>query len=403
MNKTIAFLFLPVLLFAQNSFEIDVHYGFGASELSFNSVPGIAVSLYPVNNFGLSFGIEYSWRWRTRSDELNKTNPAILDSEGDSLIFNYAIDKYREKLSGQILQVPIFLKYSNDLYYAAAGVKIGVPKKASADISYNGLKTWGYYPEHSLTLTEPLFQGFGKQDTGSYKTKISSSKTAVMLALEGGVKLKLSDNFSLAAGVFADYSLNKGFNRSSPPVIEREVSSDSASLNWKFRRPDPWSVGAVVKLSFGFESQKHEEQTVDVTEPEPVKEIIDTTHRIVIKVEPPSDTFSIPPLPEFLLNREADFVFNYPEPQINTGDSVHIALISQIADTLRARPNSQLYCVGYSEKLLSEPAAYEIAYQRTFHIRYTLSNFYGILESRIFIYSQGSRNSGYRRTECFVY
>ena len=420
--STLVILILAPTLFAQASYEIDVRYGFGASELAFNSVPGIAVSIYPIKNFGVSFGVEYSWRWCAETRE-QKGEYSTIDSEDNSLFFNYEIEKYKEKLYGQILQIPILLKYSNDLYYAAAGLKIGMPQNAKADISYEGLKTWGYYPKSNLTLTEPLSQGFGKHDSGSHKAKISSLETTIMLALEGGVKLKLSDNFSLAAGVFADYSFNKGFNRPSLPLIERtQVKYDSASLavndRWKSWRP--WSVGVVVKLSFGFEPEKEHEQIIDVTEPEPAKEIVDTNHRIAVKAETPpppvpvspppppppsplpSDTFSIPQLPDFLLNREADFVFNYPETRTSPSDSVHLALVSQIADTLRARPNSQLHCVGYSEKLLSEAVAYETAYQRAFRIRYTLSTFYGIMENRIFIYSQGSRNSGYRRAECFV-
>ncbi len=420
----------PALLFAQPSYEIDVHYGFGASELAFNSVPGFAVSLYPIKNVGFSLGLEYSWRWRTKTNEQSGTNPIILDNSGDSLIFNYKIDSYKEELYGQILQIPILLKYSNDLYYTAAGLKIGITQKANANINYRGLKTEGYYPEYALTLTEPLFQGFGMQRDTSYKTKISSKKTSVMLALEGGIKLKLNDNFALLAGVFADYSFNKVFDRDLP-LVERVENSDGAAVvvnsTWKSWRP--WSVGAVIKLSFSYELEKNpeeeeeEEDIIKITkqEPqEPVKEIIDTSHSLVIKPEtpphpvavlpppplppspPPRDTFPVRPIPDFLLNREADFVFNYPETHTSPSDSVHLALISQIADTLKAKPNSQLHCVGYSEKLVSAAAAYEIAYQRSFHILYTLSNFFGINEKRIFIYSKGSEGSGYRRTECFV-
>jgi len=107
-------------------------------------------------------------------------------------------------------------------------------------------------------------------------------------------------------------------------------------------------------------------------------------------------------LPDFLLNREADFIFNYPETRTSPSDSLHAVLVSQIADAIKLRPGSQLHCVGYSEKLKSESVAYETAFQRSLRIRYTLSRFYGIDEGAIFIYSQGSKNSGYRRAECFL-
>ncbi|MDR2732990.1 MAG: hypothetical protein LBB36_07225, partial [Fibromonadaceae bacterium] len=343
----------------------------------------------------------------------------VLDNEGDSIIFSYTMDKYTEKLSGKIFQIPIMLKYSNHLYYTAAGIKIGAVRNASVNASYKGLVTEGYYPEYYLSLPEPIFQGLGKQKDSSFKTKINS-KTLIMLALEGGVKFKAGDNFALLAGVFADYSFNRGFDRKLPPVIERVEYPGEARLvasdTWKSWHP--WSVGAMVKLSFGYKPDK------EYLPPDPVEEIKHAepdTHSIVVMPdtmppqpvpvivmeEPPAlpqvtDSFQIPPLPDFLMNREADFIFHYPETRTSPTDSLHLALISQMADSIRATPNSQLHCVGYSEKLTSESVAYETALQRVIRIRYTITHFYGIEASRIFIYSQGSKNSGYRRAECFL-
>ena len=397
---TLILAFLPAALFAQPFYEIDAHYGFGASELSYNSVPGFAISVYPVKNFGFSAGIEYSWRWKIKTSKPSVENPAVVDGEGDSLVFKYSIDKYREELFGRILQVPLLLKYNNDSYYTAAGVKIGMVQKAGTKISYEGLKTEGYYPRYDLTLTGPLSQGFGEQKDRSSKTKISS-KTLTMLALEGGVKLKLSDNFTLLAGVFADYSFNKGFNRSMPSIIERvEVSKDSASLvaNSTWKSWHPWSVGAVVKFSFSSGSKE-----LPTPDPEPpIQPPPETDHNITVTSQPPSE-LQILLFPDSLLNREADFVFNYPETQTISNDSLHKVFVSQIAEILRANPKMQLHCFGYSEKLLSESVAYETAFQRALNIRYMLTRFYGIEESRIFTYSQGSKSQGYKRAECYLF
>jgi len=407
-------------LFAQPSYELDVHYGFGASELSFNSVPGVGVSFYPFKNFGVSTGVEYSWRWQTKTSNRSGSNPAI-DDDDSSFIFRYAVDKYKEKRQGRILQIPLLLKYSDDFYYAAAGVKIGIPQNARTNISYDDLKTEGYYPQWKVPLAAPEYQGFGVKDSSS-KTKVSKVKNLIMLAVEGGVKLKLSDNFSLLAGAFADYSLNKSFDRKLPPVIERIQKKGSADIvaNDTWKSWQPWSVGAMVKLSFSFEFAKKELPIIDTIvyenpnitvvadtlPPPPIPvEGIDPQSEALVPVSPvpvPSEGFYIPPLPGFLLNREADFIFSYPETRTSPSDSLHATLISQIADTLRVKPGSQLHCVGYSEKLKSESVAYETAFQRSLRIRYTLSRFYGIDERSIFIYSQGSKNSGYRRAECFL-
>ena len=396
--STLILAFLPVLPFAQIFYEMDAHYGFGASELSYNSVPGFAISVYPVKNFGFSAGIEHSWRWKTKTSKPSGENPAVVDGEGDSLVFKYSIDKYKEELFGRILQVPLLLKYNNDSYYTAAGVKIGMVQEASTKISYRGLKTEGYYPRYDLTLTGPLSQGFGEQKNRSSKTKISS-KTLTMLALEGGVKLKLSDNFTMLAGVFADYSFNKGFKKYLPSVIERvEVSKDSANLvaNSTWKSWHPWSVGAVVKFSFSYGTKE-----LPTPDPEPsIQPPPETNHNITVPSQPQNE-LQIMLFPDSLLKREANFVFNYPEIHTNSNDSLHKVFVSQIAEILRANPKMQLHCIGYSEKLLSESVAYETAFQRALGIRYTLTRFYGIEESRIFIYSQGSNDQGYRRAECY--
>jgi len=416
-------------IFAQPYFELDAHYGFGASELSFNSVPGIGVSFYPFKNIGISTGVEYSWRWQTEVNSYKGSGPRTLDDEGDTLIFSYVVRKYEEEWRGKILQIPILLKYSDDFYYAAAGMKIGVPQSAKTDISYKDLRTEGYYPEDNLTLTVPDFQGFGVRD-GSAKTKILNVKNLIMLAVEGGVRYKLNDNFSLLAGAFVDYSLNKGFDRSRTllPVVERIQKKGSADIvvhdTWESWQP--WSVGVTVKFAFSVGSRKEElPPVVDTTVyedpnitilpdslPPPMSiDGFDPQFEEFIPISPlpvPSDFVEVSPLPGPLARREPDFIFSYPEARTSPNYSPHTILIAQIADALRAKPSSQLHCVGYSEKLASEFFAYETAFQRALRIRHILSRLYGIDEGSVFIYSQGSNNSGgsnsagYRRVECFL-
>jgi len=390
----IVLLFLIQATFAQ-TYEFDLNYGFGTSELSFNSVPGFALSIYPIEHFGFSAGLQYSWHWQTKTNGINDSI-----NKNDTLIFRYKIDEYREKLTARILQVPLLLKYSNDSYYIGAGVKIGAVQKARANISYKGLKTEGYYPEADLTLTAPTFQGFGPQKDSSFTTKISSKKL-IMLALESGLKLKLNDNFAMLAGIFADYSFNKGFNRDLKPVVERTENSNGAiiEVNDKWKSWKPWSIGIAVKFAImgGYRNAQEEPPLVEepATPPPPPQQPQPQPQ------EQGQNSF-MPDLPIFLQNRRADFVFNFPENGISPTDSVHLVLISQIASVLRIKPEAQLHCIGYSEKLISESVAYETAFQRALGIRFTLARFYGIEERRISIYSQGLNNTGYRRAECFV-
>jgi len=421
-NKKILFamLFLVQTIFAQTLYEFDVNYGIGASELSFNSVPGFAISIYPTENIGFSAGLQYSWRWQTKTGSIKDSSNSV-DSEGDSLILRYSIDKYKERLSARILQVPLLFKYSNDLYYVSAGMKIGAVLKANSSVNYSGLETEGYYPKYNLALSAPTYQGFGVQEDSAFKTKISS-KNLIMLALEGGLKLKFNDNFAMLTGVFADYSFNKGFKRNLGHVIERvdNINSSGATIEandrWKSWRP--WSIGAMVKLSFTVGHDKPEE----ILEEPSVAENPPQNHNITVAAEfpviPPVPVLPPPPepidtvlyridlatgLPEFMLSREADFVFYYPDDRTSPTDSFHLALTQQIANVLREKNKSQLHCVGYSEQLSSESLAYETAFQRALQVRFTLVSFFGIAENRTFIYSLGSNNTGYKRTECFVF
>jgi hypothetical protein len=431
-NKyAILILLITTSLSAKTSYEIDVHYGFGTSELSYNSVPGIALSIYPIKNFAFSAGLEYSWRWQTKTSTPSGTNPIAIDDEGHQYSLSYEIYGHEERYIGKILQVPLLLKYSDESYYVAGGLKIGSIKEARVNISYDSLITKGDYSQTfgpGDPLSEICFQGFCSYKDSSFSTKISVPKTLIMLAIEGGVKFKMNNNFSLILGAFIDYSLNKGFNEKLPPIVERTQEEGHANIavNHTWKSWQPWSVGAIAKLSLMPRPKYPQLEDWQDEEPQP-QHIVDTIHIIKMESEPPpppppvplseprlpepvpvmppalqGDSFSFMELPAFLLNRRADFEFHYPENRTSPSDSLHLAIISQIADTLRAVPKAQLHCVGHSEKLISESVAYETALQRSLRIRYTLTRFYGINENRVFIYSQGSKAAGYRRAECFV-
>ena len=406
------------IAFAQTFYEIDANYKLGASELGFNTAPGLALSIYPAKKIGFSAGIEYSSRHKTKTSGQNGENPITEDDEGHPFIFRYSIEKYKETLSTKILQVPLLLKYRSESYYTSAGLKIGAPVKVNAEISYENFKTEGCYPEFNGCITTPPFKGFGKQNDSSFTEKINS-KTMFMLAFEYGVIMDITDNINILAGIYADYSLNKGFSKKSSPIVERMEIIDEAVLNmnntWKSWRP--WGIGIEFKVVFGFKvggEKPLAEEPVPVAPPE-------RDHSIVVEAEvspPPvaieaakksepiapvtESEFEVPPLPDFLLNRKADYVFNYPETRTSPSDSLHLELILQIVTSLNATPNYNLHCVGYSEKLVSEIFAYETAFQRALRIKYTLSRFYGINSDRLFVYSQGSKDAGYRRAECYL-
>jgi hypothetical protein len=374
-------LIFPFSIFALEHHEIDLHYGIGASELSINNVPGFSLSFYPVNNFGISAGIEYAWRQKTSQNERS----------GENSYFSWEIENYKQTLSADILQIPILLKYRNDYWYVSAGMKIGAIQKTVAEVSWEGL---------NITMPAPLIE---YEKNGSFKTRIHPSKMLAMLAFEYGINMKLSDNFKMLVGAFADYSFKKNIVREIA-IVEKDSHDElkpSIKVNDNWKTWQPWSIGAQLKFAFAFSSEPVKKDTtlLEPQPPPPPPPPPPNAEEIIVVPEPEG----VSDLPRFLLNREPNFVFRYPGERASLMDSIHLDLVSQIANLLKTRPNTQLHCVGYSETLLSESVAYETAFERALRIRYTLIQFYGISESRLFTYSQGSKNAGYRRTECFVF
>jgi hypothetical protein len=259
-NRILLILIIGVIgvqtIFARPSYELDLYYGIGYPDFSFNNAP-ISVSIYPWRYVGFSTGVEYSARQKKRSSENIGADVDIIDNDGDQLIFTYHIDKYKEKLSTKILHIPILLKYRSNWFYTAAGVKIGIPQDVNVQVSYEGLVTEGYLPELYAELKDLPHLGFASQPNNSFTTEISA-KTLLMLAGECGVRIRLGGNFALLLGAFADYSLNKSFDRELQNAVKWIEYIDEASItvgdSWKSWQP--WGVGGAAKLSFGFGGTK---------------------------------------------------------------------------------------------------------------------------------------------------
>jgi hypothetical protein len=239
------------------AFEFDLYYGVGAPDFSFVNAP-IAISVYPWKYFGFSTGLEYSMRKKDKEYSNVENSLEITENhgleEGTSFIFEYQIEKYKEELSTQILQVPLMLKFRSKWFYASTGIKLGIPQNIKSKISYEGLETRGCLPELSACIENVDELKFTTY-SGSLETKITS-KTLLMLAAESGLRIQFSKNFALLLGAFADYSLNKGFERGQYKMVDWEYLDDEAvlSISDGFRSWKPWSAGGAVKLSFGFGS-----------------------------------------------------------------------------------------------------------------------------------------------------
>jgi len=252
MRILFATLLFTATAFALNS-EFDVHYRFGASDLSPSHTPGIAFAVYPWKNFGFATGLDYSMREKTNTGENVQMSKPITDITGDEVIFKYSIDKYKEELQANTFQIPVLLKLRWDYFYIAAGIKIGLPQSMEAKFSFDNLATEGCV--YGVCIDDLSYMGFGVYKDSTVTTKITL-KTLYMLAAESGVKIKFSENLALVLGAYADYSVNRGFKRDLPGVEWIELSEDEAKIkvndSWKSWKP--WSIGGDARFAYSTSS-----------------------------------------------------------------------------------------------------------------------------------------------------
>jgi hypothetical protein len=255
INKSAIIILLTAISTFAAVFEFDLYYGIGAPDFSFVNAP-IAISVYPWKYVGFSTGIEYSMRKKDREYSNVKNSMEITENHGleddASFMLEYQIENYKEELSTQILMVPLMLKFRSKWFYSSAGIKFGIPQNIKSKISYENLETKGCLPELN-TCIENVYELKFDTNSGSLETKITS-KTLLMLAAESGLRIQFGKNFAILFGAFADYSLNKGFERGHHKMVDWEHLGDEAALNISdgYRSWKPWSAGGVVKLSFGF-------------------------------------------------------------------------------------------------------------------------------------------------------
>ncbi|MCL2260936.1 MAG: hypothetical protein FWC15_06225 [Fibromonadales bacterium] len=251
MRYILVYILIPVTAFAAY-YEFDIYYGIGAPDFSFNNAP-LSISIYPWEHFGFSSGIEYSKRKKSNNNENMIGNMTIIDNDNHEISFDYTMDKYKDELSTQLLSVPVLLKFRSKWFYSSAGVKLGIPQNVKVNVSYENFRTEAYLSHLNIRIDSLPHMGIGKFGDDSFTTPISA-KLLLLLAFESGIRIKLSENFALLFGAFIDYSVNKGFDRGLPNVIEWVEHTDGALVNVNdgWRKWKPWSAGGVAKLQFGF-------------------------------------------------------------------------------------------------------------------------------------------------------
>jgi len=243
-------------LHAQNKHEISLS-GFGglsglkydvtagSQKSGFGGGFGLGYAMFFSENMGVRTGLELGFFGATYNSDGAELKYAAKDNENTSFEFRSKAGAYEETQSAMLLQIPIMLQYQTGKIYGALGAKVGIPASAKYKTSAMSVQNSGFYAEENFEYTTQTFMGFGKFDlpAGDYDLTL---KTAVFLSVEIGGKFKLSDDFSLYAGVFVDYGLNNIVETRRTSLAQSTSATSLPLIEYNAQSPRDFGVNSVV-------------------------------------------------------------------------------------------------------------------------------------------------------------
>ena len=273
-------------LFSSETHEFSISVGGGLSTLLY--LPDFGNHK---NGFGMNFGLGYAYffnpQWGIRTGiELGIYNsrfdaspitvwqslsvPAGMGTPSQ-MYFQSVVTDFEEKTSAMMLQIPVMAQYNFlNMFYAAAGFKIGLPASGKFDSkgSFNNTAIVQYenavYTDRNLGLG--MWTGADGEMDGTFDYKAS-----FMLALEAGAKFDVGATSTLYVGAYLDYGLNNiskasdvnGFvNYTFKGVTAERENFTVNSATLYSDKINPLSVGVRVRYAFGGLIQKGERAPV---------------------------------------------------------------------------------------------------------------------------------------------
>ncbi|MFI8379190.1 outer membrane beta-barrel protein [Leeuwenhoekiella sp. NPDC079379] len=268
------FKFLGVILFlsamslnAQKKNEVNLYINGPVSILKYDAVDNSAA----LDN-GIGFGLEYgrylsdNWSLRTGlalqqysgNAKLNQINGAYAteDSEGESFEFRYQFTNYKERQEASYIQIPLLVQYEGrgaSRFFAAGGLKVGILASSEYNSKADLLTTAGYYEQYDALLEGPKFAGFGNFGKYNWGADDLELKTNVMLNLETGLKLSISEVSSFYVSVYIDYGLVNIFDQTSGNrLLEYNENTEVSFTGNSILKSAPGEVEDIKTISFGF-------------------------------------------------------------------------------------------------------------------------------------------------------
>jgi len=151
------------------------------------------------------------------------------DDEQDNFIYHTMISGYTESQNALFLTIPVMAQIQlADQYYAKAGIKAGIPVSVKYSAKDVVITNHGEYVDIQNTLKNAPFAGFG-----DFKKNLNGDLGlgfSVMLALEAGMRFRLTTDLTLYAGLYFDYGLNS-FKIKDEPFVAYNIQNPENFIN----------------------------------------------------------------------------------------------------------------------------------------------------------------------------
>lgn len=172
--------------------------------------------------WGLQTGLDFQYlRGGYHTTNLSSSFVApITVSDGNSFhnedaMFNYVTKEAQETYNLNMIEVPIRITYTNNQWFAASGIKLGIPISMKANYDYSdGIIGISEVIGTGTELTEILPLNTFEARQGHYDVCGLSSHPIgrilfVAASLEAGYRFSIGGTHALMASIYADYGINQ--------------------------------------------------------------------------------------------------------------------------------------------------------------------------------------------------
>jgi hypothetical protein len=185
----------------------------GSRDNGFGGSAGMSYAYSTSDKFAIVTGAEFNiYSSKLRLDGFIDEYSAI-DDNGDLFSLQCVFEEnYSEQQRVILFTIPVLARYTMPLnrsikYFAAGGLKLGLPFIARATITPGTVSTSGFYEYEARRYTNLLEHGFVNGQPGDRTTSNIRIGIAPMISLETGIRFSTGFKTALTAAVYLDHSL----------------------------------------------------------------------------------------------------------------------------------------------------------------------------------------------------